>query len=128
MHRSGTNEQEIQMSYSIELVDENGCPVQVDLHTEGSNYVVGGSVFAKIDITYNYSWFFYKHIDADKGIRWLYGNPARECVGALNAAILALGTEVSGDYWDPTPGNAGHTLTVLRAWALQHPDATFRGD
>lgn len=116
------------MSYSIKLVDSNGITVPVERHSEGANQVIGGSTAAEIDITYNYSWYFYRHLDAELGIRWLYDKRAGRCVIVLNAAIVALGTEQDGDYWCKSPGNAGYALSVLRRWAIDNPDAMFRGD
>ena len=37
-----------------------------------------------------------------------------------------LGTERSDDYWEATPGNAGHAALILRNWAMKHPDAVWR--
>lgn len=116
------------MGYSIKLVGEDGEPVKVESHYEGSNMLIGGNTDAEITITYNYGFFFYKHIDTEEGIRWMYGRKASDCVATLNAAILALGTDLSGDYWEPTPGNSGHALAILRGWAIQHPTARFMGD
>ena len=116
------------MSYSIKLVDTSGNPVQVENHTEGSNILIGGNTSAEIDVTYNYSFFYRTHIDEESGIRYLYGKTGRECVSVLNAAILALGTVRSDNYWEKCPGNAGWILQVLRNWAIQYPDAVFVGD
>lgn len=116
------------MSYTIKLVNEHGNPVQVDRHFEGPNVVIDGSSSAEMDITYNYSFFYQAHIDEDMGIRYLYGRTGYECIPILNAAILALGTVRSPDYWEMCPGNAGWALSVLRKWAIQHPGAKFLGD
>lgn len=32
----------------------------------------------------------------------------------------------TGGYWADTPGNAGYALSILLAWARQHPGATWK--
>lgn len=117
----------IKMSYDIELTDNNH-PVLVDNHTEGGTYAIGGTTEASLNITWNYSKFFHDHLDAKKGIRWLYGKKAKNTAKRLRKAIKELGTEPDNDYWASTPGNAGHALSVLLQWAKQHPEAIWRGD
>ena len=116
------------MSYSITLEYQDGGSAIVDRHEEGGSPPLGGSLEAAMDITYNYSQFFYSTIDGKEGIRWLYGKSGFECGQRLNKAIWKLGTWQDEDYWESTPGNAGHALSVLLQWASQHPDAIFRGD
>lgn len=89
------------MSYSISLVDyETGDPVSVKNHAEGGTYVLGGTTEACLNITYNYAPFYYKHLDKDKGIRWLYGLEAKDTVDRLFAAVKALGTEQNKEpFW-----------------------------
>jgi len=116
------------MGYSIELVGEDGEPVIVVRHQEGSNFAYRGTTDAVIDITYNYSAYFVEHIDSGAGIRFLYGKRAFDCVDVLDNAVESLGKVVDDDYWKPTPGNAGHVLSVLLEWANKHPNAIFMGD
>ena len=116
------------MGYDIQLVDEDGTPVQVKRHTHGGTFVLGGTTSADISITYNYAEYFYDMIDADEGIRWLYGRTGNECIPMLHAAVRELGTVQSNDYWDKYPGNAGHVLAILLSWAKLCPDAVFQGD
>jgi hypothetical protein len=115
------------MSYWITLTDADGV-VEVPAHTEGGIIEVGGSDFASISITYNYSKYFYEQLDPERGIQWLYGKTGAEVIEALTTAVTTLGTETSNNYWDATPGNAGQSLDVLRQWALLHPTAVFSGD
>ncbi len=141
------------MSYSISLAN-NGVPVEVKSHEEGSTFALGGITTAELDITYNYAWFFYHFLDEKDGIRWLYGKAAKDCINKLEEAVRVLsdnphthGDESypksdeglakfkgraylrkQGGYWCPTPGNAGHALAILLEWAKQHPDAVFEGD
>lgn len=114
------------MSYDVELVDDDGTPVAVDSHQEGGVVAVGGSTRAEMTITYNYSEYYYDHIDADEGLRWLDGKRAGDVIDVLYDAVEKLGTEQHKDYWEATEGNAGHALSVLLEWAREHPDATFR--
>ena len=116
------------MSFDINLIGEHGNPVEVDKHVEGGNFVLGGTIRASLNVTYNYSRFYSETIDRDEGIRWLYGKKASECIPRLKEAIDALGTEQDEDYWAATAGNAGHALSILLKWAEQHPDAVFKGD
>lgn len=116
------------MSYSISLIDSEGTPVQVDLHEEGATYPMGGTTLATMDITYNYSKFYYDMIDEELGIRWLYDKQGYDCIEILEHAVEILGVYTDDDYWEPTPGNAGHALDVLLTWAKQHGDAVFKGD
>lgn len=115
------------MSYDVSL-ERDGRPVEVQQHSEGGTYVIGGTNSAELNITYNYSPYFYEHLDKDKGLRWLYGRKAKDCITRLEQAVKALGTKQSHDYWEKTAGNAGYALNILLGWAKQHPDAMFDGD
>lgn len=46
-----------------------------------------------MNITYNYSEFYYKHLDAKKGIRWIYGKTGKQVQKKLAKAIQELGIE-----------------------------------
>jgi len=112
------------MSWWVSL-EQDGKPVEVERHWEGGTFTVGGSTLAEINITYNYG-FFYRHCLHPDGLWWLDGKRARDCVGRLEAAIKELGASRYRDYWTPTPSNAGFALSILLAWAKEHPEATFR--
>ena len=114
------------MSYSI-CLQRDGEAVQVPSHEEGGAYVLGGTTEAALNITYNYSWFYRRCIDSG-GIRWLYGLTGKETEAVLEAAVNELGTRQYKDYWAPTPGNAGHALSILLKWARLYPDAIWTGD
>lgn len=45
----------------------------------------------EINITYNYSKFYYDHIDSELGIKWLYGKTGKEVKDRLEQAIQNLG-------------------------------------
>lgn len=119
------------MSYDIYMKDpktmetiEFNEPHQI----KGGTYAVGGTTEAWLNITYNYSRFYYKTIDKRKGIRWLYGKTGKECLPILESAIEILGTTGTEDYWEATSGNAGHALIGLMEFCKMRPDGIFDGD
>lgn len=116
------------MSYDIHLLDEDGRSIAVENHEEGGTYVLGGTPTADLNVTYNYSRFYYEHLDSEKGIRWLYGKKASETVERLEKAVAVLGVQQHSDYWRKTSGNAGYALAILLRWARQHPTAVWAGD
>ena len=117
------------MSYDIHMRDKDGRIIEVPKFSEGGTQVLGGSSEAELNITYNYSWFYYRYLDKDKGLRWLYGKTGHEVTHRLSEAVQELGTnEYEKDYWAPTPGNAGYALKILLDWAIMNPDEVFYGD
>jgi|GEM_PF-1318210 len=124
------------MSFTVHLVDKNGNIKQVETHAEGAtiaidkpfvidNKIYGGTNDACLDITYNYSPYYYQTIDKEKGLRKLDFMKAKDAIPLLKKAIKILGTKPASDYWARTPGNAGKALATLLTWAEQHPEATF---
>ena len=112
------------MSYDVSL-EIGGELVQVESHTDGGTYVMGGSTDASLNITYNYA-ECYRLTDL-KSIRELDGRRASDVVGRLRSSVEFLGTTTyERDYWAPTPGNAGHAIAILLKWAEANPDAVFR--
>lgn len=119
------------MSYDIRLVDpKTGETISLEeVHQyHGGTYQVGGTAEAWLNITYNYGSFYYQAIDGEKGIRWLYGKTGAEALPRLHKAVEELGTVQDADYWSATPGNAGHALLGLIAFAEARPDGVFDGD
>jgi len=115
------------MSFDVSLVDvETGNPVSVERHEEGGTYAVGGIELARLNITYNYSVLYYRHICPLRGLRCLDGLEAKRAIQVLQLAISQLKTDRVDDYWEPTEGNARHALTILLEWALSNPDAKFK--
>lgn len=119
------------MSYDISLC----CPVSgkvIELetphHMRGGTYRVGGTEELSLNITYNYSPFYYKLIDDQKGIRWLYGQTAAQTIPKLECAVAQLGSDMDSDYWKPTEGNAKAALIQLLAMAKMRPDGVWDGD
>ena len=101
-------------------------PVTIDSHCDGGTYVMGGSDEAELNITYNYSKFYYQALDKRNGLRWLHNKRAHKCLYRLRKAILQLGTQQDMEYWNATSGNAGYALDILYQWARQYPMAKFR--
>lgn len=113
------------MSWWVYLNGKDGEPVEVENHAEGGTYAIGGVPKAELNVTYNYSHHI-KHATGWEDSLWdLDGKTAEEVVGTLRDAVDQLGTEQADDYWNDTPGNAGHALSILLEWAEEYPEATF---
>lgn len=110
------------MSYWVRL-EKDGDAVEVKPHTEGGTYAFGGLSKAELNVTYNYS-AVYRLFDFS--LQHLSGKTGGEATPRLEKLVDKLGAVgYEKDYWAPTPGNAGHALSVLLEWAKQHPDAVF---
>ena len=114
------------MSYDIEMEDENGVVYIKHHHFKGGTYPLGGTTRAYMNITYNYSEFYYKTIDQEKGINWLNGKTGAECLPVLEKSVRILGIKKSDDYWEATSGNAGNALLGLIAFCKSRPDGIFK--
>jgi len=121
------------MSFTVRLT-KNRKTVLVEPHSEGPNIqmdityqidnkMLGGTREATMDITYNYSPFYYKTINEKNGLRHLHGMKASRAIPILKQAIRILGTTPSYNYWTSDAGNAGKALATLLTWAEQHPNA-----
>src|SRR3990167_6533481 len=113
------------MSWWIYLNDNVGTTLEVTEFVDGGTYEMDGSSEARLNITYNYSEFYYQHLDAQHGLHWLSGKTGQETVDRLRLAVNALGTERDDDYWKSTPGNAGAALARLLQWAELYPDGIW---
>lgn len=120
------------MSYDVHLnCPHCGRPLLVENHSEGGTYAIGGTNEADLNITYNYGRHFAEALGylGDPAVRnfrdFLDGKAAAVVIPALEKAVSMLGTTQAADYWDAVPGNAGHALAILLAWAKQHPDGIF---
>ena len=122
------------MSWWVSLVDENEVPLKVSAFQAGGTYVAGGSTDAELNITYNYSKLFARHLHEDR-LRWLHGKTGAETAQQLQVAVLTLSMEGGAlhgtsrpdrDYWKPTHGNAAAALNILKTWALLHPHGVWR--
>lgn len=128
------------MSYDIYLEEpETGETIEFDEphNMIGGTYIIGGTKEAWLNITWNYSEFYYKTIDEKKGIRFLYGRTGKEAIPILEKAISELMVDMKdlesaylemNDYWAATKENAAIALQSLLAFAKLRPDGIFRGD
>ena len=134
------------MSYDISLTDP--CTHEVlcmdePHHMKGGNYVVGGTDEMWLNVTYNYSRWYYKVFPDDKGIRAIYGLSGAESIPILRKAISDLEamtedisakerrqceTQECTGYWLPTRVNAIKPLYSLLAFAQMRPDGVWDGD
>lgn len=110
---------------------DGGEAVPVAPHEEGGTFVLGGVAHAELNVTYNYGAPFREAwpepLEGSGALAlMLNGRTAGETEPLLAAAVEKLGTDRDPDYWRPTEGNAGHALSILLAWARQHPDAVWR--
>lgn len=114
------------MSHWVSLLDPvTGTKVLVPRHREGATYALTGLPYASMDIPYNYDRIYTRLWEGKNLPDKVHGKRAEEMIPLLEAAVMELGVMQSPDYWKPTPGNAGHALSVLLAWAYQHPLAVF---
>ena len=111
------------MSYWVYLQNKHGGTLPVDRHMEGGTFVVSGNPMAELNVTYNYS-DVYRLINFS--ISDLNGKRAGDYIEILTELVKKFGDKPYDDYWAPTPGNAGHALSILLAWAKQHPDGIFK--
>lgn len=135
------------MSYDIELKDpvtkeviEFDSPHQM----RGGTYALNGTNEAWLNITYNYSiWYYRDDTFGEKGIRTIYGLSGAESIPVLKKAIAGLeasNEELSDEeiqkceeqgatgYWMPTRENAIKPLYQLLAMAQMRPDGIWEGD
>lgn len=133
------------MSYDIELKDPvSGEIIQFDFphQMRGGNYVVGGTTEARMNITYNYSKWYYKAF-GDKGICTIYEMTGTDSIPVLENAITFLKnlqedlTEEEIEeyknhsergYWMPARENAIKPLYQLLTMAKMRPDGVWDGD
>ena len=143
---------ELTMSYDITLNDPvTKETIQLDMphQMQGGTYAVGGTTESWLNITYNYSRWYYKPgvfaptREESKGIRTIYGMTGAESISVLKKAIEALESmseDISDEerreceeqgatgYWMPTRKNAIKPLYQLLAFAQMRPDGIWEGD
>jgi len=151
------------MSYGISLVRGDSTSVVSKITDEmlpkGGTYAARepGSMVDEselyFNITYNFAWYFYETLDAEQGIRVIYGKKGRDVKPMVEGAIAKLGVlverERSGgkvlsetwgkdkvydeeeserDYWFPCAKNAVKALRGIASLCDIAPDFTFTGD
>ena len=97
------------MSYDISYVDSlTKEPIQVSPYSsQGGTFQIEKTIInneevwspslitdCEINITYNYSVFYYKYLDSELGIRWLYGKSGDVVKSALIKTIISLSNEI----------------------------------
>lgn len=118
------------MSYDIELchpTTKEVLSLDAPHHMAGGTYQLGGTTDAHLNITYNYGCQFHKVLGPE-GIRSIYGLTGAESIPILRSAILLLADDITGNYWEPTEGNAKQSLLQLLALAQMRPDGIWQGD
>jgi hypothetical protein len=121
------------MSYDISLCDPvTHKPLKADSthFIAGGMRAMGGTKELWLNVTYNYSQFYYRpEVFGEGGIRSIYGKTGAESIPMLEKAISALGDDVDdSDYWNATEGNAKRALYGLLAFAKMRPDGVWEGD
>ena len=123
------------MSYDISLVDpvsKETLVVESPHFMQGGTYQLGGTTELWLNITYNYSKYYYE-VYPEKGIREIYGKSGFESVKILEDLISGIESrhdvsDVSNDYWESTAGNAVRPLYQLLTMAKMRPDGIWDGD
>lgn len=140
------------MSYDITLNDPvTKETIQFDTPHQmaGGTFCVGGSTEAWLNITYNYSRWYYKDgvfpvkNEEKEGIRTIYGMSGAESIPVLENAIKMLENMAedlteeeikeyanggAGGYWTPARTNAIKPLYQVLAMAKMRPDGVWDGD
>lgn len=120
------------MSYDIYLKEPvTGETIQFDTkhQMKGGMYQIGGTNEAWLNVTYNYSNYYYReNVFGKDGIRTIYGKSGAESIPILEKAVANLGDETDSDYWKSTEGNAKRPLMQLLAMAKMRPDGIWEGD
>lgn len=120
------------MSYDISLCD----PVTGDvLYADAPHdmrcgtYRVGWTTELSLNITYNYAKYYCRNdVFGSAGIKSIYGMSGAESIPLISKAIMALGDDVSADYWAATEGNAKIPLYLLLDMAKMRPDGVWYVD
>ena len=103
-------------------------PLDAKHQERGGTYEIGGTTEPHLNITYNYSQFFFQHWP-NKGIRCLYGLTAAQVSAEIEKVLPAMRGEPSVSYWDATEGNAKAALqSLLRLADLCPENAVLSGD
>lgn len=131
------------MSWDFRLLDpvtKETAQLDAPHHMRGGTYAVGGTTDAELNVTYNYSKWYYKVFPFKEGIRGLDGVSAADSISVLKQAIQEL-TDLKEElteeeireckqqgadgYWLPTRENAIRPLYQLLALAKMRPDAIW---
>lgn len=119
------------MSYDAILKDPvTGETIEIEEghFMRGGTYQIGGCHELWLNITWNYSKFYYE-VD-EGGIPGLNGKTGAESIPILEKMIARIeekypDKKTDPDYWEPTPGNALKPLYQLIAIARMRPDGVW---
>jgi len=112
------------MGWGVSLKTQQGHYAEVPTHQEDGVVAVGGTQDAWMAVTYSYGPLF---LSAGLDFSTLDKKTGAEAYPILKATIEKLGsTTPDSNYWKACPGNAGHALSVLMAWAESNPTAVFQ--
>ena len=84
------------MSYDLRLKDpvsKETIKIEEPHHMHGGTYAIGGTNELSLNITYNYSKYYYK-VFGKEGIRTIYGKTGLEAMSILDSAISQLSDEI----------------------------------
>lgn len=119
------------MSFDVSLNDDQGNVLKLDgVHNlRGGVYNLNGSNECELNVTYNYSKYYYKCLSKEEGLRWLHGKKAKDTVKTLLHAVVRLNV-VNLDYkkegyWDSTERNAREALLDLLKLAYLRPEGVW---
>lgn len=118
------------MSWDILLLnpEDDYTPYELpEAHNGGSFDCLGGCLITDINVTYNYSWYYYKYLDKEKGIRVLHEMIAKDTIPLLEKAIEPFKEmpPYPKDYWADTPGNCVKILKIFLEWAILFPNGKW---
>ena len=97
------------MGYDFWLtVQENACE-HCNEHSCSSSHEICSTY-----VSYNHAWAFYKYLNKDKGLRWIYNKPVTEIILPLKKMI---DTFVEKECHDIVPTHTTDQLTGEIAWS-----------
>ena len=101
------------MSYDICILTPEGYTRELTQkhHLTGGTNAIGGTPFASLNVTYNYSVHY--HAIWGTGLRTFNRMKVSDAIPMLKQGVERLGSERDDDYWRATPGNAGAALLDL---------------
>ena len=125
------------MSYDITLLDPK---TKMTIHFKephfmrGGTYCANGTTKAWLNITYNYSKFYYE-VYPETGIRQIYGLTGDRSIPVLQKIINSIREkyywtvdDIVNDYWEEHPSNAIKPLYQLIEMAKMRPNGIWDGD
>lgn len=119
------------MSYDLSIVDPDDDTVMLmseHLPSQGGTHVLGGTLDAEFNITFNYSPYF-RMLLGKKGLKTLRGKTAEDTVPILKEAIGRLNkADRSDDYWEPCENNVRNALVSLLHMARECPGGVGRSN